>query len=353
MALLMLRVFLSALFVSEISSEASQCTKNNDCIPLSQCNPQYLSSILYPCHSGLNLYCCPTKAAKNETITNLLNRRKHLFPVNCGVVAIDNKITGGDIADLGQFPWMALLGYKQKRVDFIEYLCGGTIITETYVLTAAHCIGVGKHHKLVQVRLGEHDLRSSTDCQVYHGKRVCSDNPVDIPVLSTLRHPNYHTRTLKNDIALVRLKTIITFTDFIQPICLPFERKLDKKVFTGQKFIVCGWGKTDSRNLGGSPTLQFASVSVWDQKNCNKVVPPEVQPITGSQLCANGKKEDACKGDSGGPLINSTVDVDGELRNFQIGIVSFASTLTCGIKELPPIYTRVDRYLEWIADNVK
>ncbi|KAJ8953059.1 hypothetical protein NQ314_007434, partial [Rhamnusium bicolor] len=78
-----------------------------------------------------------------------------------------------------------------------------------------------------------------------------------------------------------------------------------------------------------------------------------VQPLTQNQICANGRKEDVCKGDSGGPLSNATLDTDGELRNFQIGIVSFASTMTCGVEELPPIYTRVDRYLEWITDNIK
>lgn len=61
---------------------------------------------------------------------------------------------------------------------------------------------------------------------------------------------------------------------------------------------------------------------------------------------------DACKGDSGGPLFNTTLDIDRHLRTFQIGIVSFATTVTCGISELPPIYTRVDRYLEWVVDTI-
>ncbi|KAG5896176.1 hypothetical protein JTB14_016951 [Gonioctena quinquepunctata] len=273
---------------------------------------------------------------------------KSYFPYH-----IENIVPGGETADLGQFPWMALLGYRQKQLDITEYLCGGTIITETHLLTAAHCIDVGKYHKLVNVRLGEHDLRSKKDCRKVHGGQICADNPIDVPVLNTFRHQNYNSRTLKDDIALIRLKRAVTFTDFIQPICLPFERSLESKVLTGQKFTISGWGKTDSRKLGGYPVLQFATVTVWSHNTCNKVIPPEVQPMTDYQLCANGKKEDACKGDSGGPLVNSTIDFDGELRNYQIGIVSFASTLTCGVEELPPIYTRVDRYLNWIADHVE
>lgn len=61
--------------------------------------------------------------------------------------------------------------------------------------------------------------------------------------------------------------------------------------------------------------------------------------------------QDACKGDSGGPLFNTT-SVNGALRTYQIGIVSFASTRVCGNSELPTIYTRVDRYLDWIVENV-
>lgn len=107
-----------------------------------------------------------------------------------------------------------------------------------------------------------------------------------------------------------------------------------------------------SANIGGSLDLQYASVRVWDRIKCNATVPPNVRPIEDIQLCANGPKaEDACKGDSGGPLFNTTI-LKNQLRTYQIGIVSFASALVCGNPELPTIYTRVDKYLQWIIDNV-
>ncbi|KAG5896181.1 hypothetical protein JTB14_016956 [Gonioctena quinquepunctata] len=87
-------ILVFVIFVSGLSNVVSECPEGNKCIPLSQCNPQYMSSILFPCHSGLNLYCCPSKGVKNETIANVINRRKQIFPEHCGVVAIDNKITG-------------------------------------------------------------------------------------------------------------------------------------------------------------------------------------------------------------------------------------------------------------------
>lgn len=348
-----LSYFVLQINILEISAEASSCSEQNECVPLSICAPSP-GRIIFPCHSGLNLYCCPSDRLTNDTLVNLLSRRKELFPVNCGVVYIDNKITGGETAELGEFPWMALLGYQQTQIKYIEYLCGGTLITENFVLTAAHCLKVGPNHKLVHVRFGEHDLNSQPDCHYIHERYICADDPVDVPVHSFFIHDEYDSHSLKNDIALVRLTKSVTFTDYVLPICLPFNRNLENRDLTGQKLTISGWGKTDSRKLGGSPVLQFASVYVWEHQTCNRVVPPEVQPIIYSQLCANGKnKEDACKGDSGGPLSNSTFDIDDELRNYQIGIVSFASTMTCGLEDLPPIYTRVDRYLQWIVGIIE
>lgn len=105
-------------------------------------------------------------------------------------------------------------------------------------------------------------------------------------------------------------------------------------------------------NLFGSDILQFAKVTTWDQYRCNNSIPTQVKPLSDTQLCANGHNtEDACKGDSGGPLINITLDKSLEVRHIQFGIVSFG-TATCGDKNLPTIYTRVDRYLKWILDTV-
>ena len=128
---------------------------------------------------------------------------------------------------------------------------------------------------------------------------------------------------------------------------------MEAKDLTKQKLTVSGWGKTSAVNVGGSTTLQYALVTVWNQSTCAKSVPPDVQPITGTQLCANGPSaEDACKGDSGGPLVNATLDGRGDLRYFQIGIVSFASTLTCGNPSLPTVYTRVAKYLQWLDHTI-
>lgn len=328
------------------------CHKSSKCVPLTQCRPKSSGIILYPCHFGLNLICCPIDAIPLTT-SAVDTRKAALFPVNCGEVFVENKIVNGEEAEFGQFPWMALLGYQQKGLDILEFLCGGTIITTKFVMTAAHCITVDVKRELMIVRLGENDLKTSRDCYMLQGQKVCVDPHVDMKVEKFFQHPKYNKKTLKNDIGLVKVKGTIKFTDYIQPICLPFERKLETSDLVGQKFLISGWGKTNPRNIGGSSTLQYANVFVWDLEKCNRVLPLEVRNLTDSQLCANGRKEDACKGDSGGPLFGSTTSMDGKFRSFQVGIVSFAPTMTCGIEELPPIYTRVDKYLSWIMDSVE
>lgn len=81
-------------------------------------------------------------------------------------------------------------------------------------------------------------------------------------------------------------------------------------------------------------------------------VQTETKPIDNTQICANGKKaEDSCKGDSGGPISEDLIENKTQ-KTYQVGIVSFAATLTCGNIELPTIYTRIDHYLQWILNNV-
>lgn len=77
-----------------------------------------------------------------------------------------------------------------------------------------------------------------------------------------------------------------------------------------------------------------------------------VRPLKSSQICASGEKnQDSCKGDSGGPMSYSEV-VDQDIRNFQIGVVSFSSSQICGDINSPTVYTKVEYYLDWIRNNV-
>lgn len=102
----------------------------------------------------------------------------------------------------------------------------------------------------------------------------------------------------------------------------------------------------------GSLVLQSAMVNAWSTSMCENVLTPQVRPQKDTQLCANGMKgQDACAGDSGGPLFAMGV-VDFVGTYFQVGVVSFAATSACGNSELPSVYTRVDKYIDWIIENI-
>ena len=107
----------------------------------------------------------------------------------------------------------------------------------------------------------------------------------------------------------------------------------------------------DSR---GSSVLQFANVYSTSIKDCSPLHEERVQPLTDNQLCAGGTLgEDACKGDSGGPLMS--VEQHPQRRSaqyFQFGIVSFGA-IPCGARNAPSVYTRVSKYLDWILDHIE
>lgn len=104
--------------------------------------------------------------------------------------------------------------------------------------------------------------------------------------------------------------------------------------------------------------IDFKS-SVLLQANVPKVEIPDCAPnfvpdriLTDNQMCAGGKNEqDSCNGDSGGPLMADYVS-DGELRTMQYGIVSVGAA-ACGTSGFPTVYTRVDKYVGWILDNMR
>lgn len=124
---------------------------------------------------------------------------------NCGQVDLVRRIVGGTKADLKEFPWIGLVKYKTGRI--FKYTCGSSLISNKYVLTAAHCISnLPYGYEIVAVRLGEYDHKTDPDCKfVDANQQECNPPVQDIPIERLIPHPKYNTPRYANDVGLIRL----------------------------------------------------------------------------------------------------------------------------------------------------
>merc|ERR1712142_1437187 len=248
----------------------------------------------------------------------------------CGLASRQTRIVGGTVTEVNEYPWqVGLVGSGGSRP-----FCGGSVIGDRWVLTAAHCTGSSS----IQVLLGEHDTSSS------------NDNVVRKNVVRVIDHPSYDRSTLDYDFSLLQLDSAIDFAsnEHIRPVCLPSD---DSNTYAGQQATVTGWGTTSS---GGSTssTLREVVVQVLSNTECtNKGY--TTSDITANMICAGVEAggKDSCQGDSGGPLVSSgSGDGTTAGQNYeQIGVVSWG--YGCAVARYPGVYARTSKVISWINSN--
>ncbi|XP_011879072.1 PREDICTED: venom serine protease 34-like [Vollenhovia emeryi] len=230
------------------------------------------------------------------------------------------KIVGGMETGVNEYPMMAGLVDPFQR----DVFCGATIISERHVITAAHCL-TDRNPNNIGVLVGDHDLSTGADT---NASRLYTVSRFYV-------HPVYNSVSLENDIAIVMVNSVISFSEEIEPVCLPFQHQYDS--FAGSYVELLGWGTTQ---FGGtkSTTLQKVTLTVITNRDCRREYPN----VSYSQLCTYGRGKDACQFDSGGPDLwqNPTTK-----REVLVGIIS--SGFGCGNDE-PGINTRVGTYIDWI-----
>ncbi|XP_044272428.1 phenoloxidase-activating factor 3-like [Tribolium madens] len=270
----------------------------------------------------------------------------HLLPMdNCGPISHSTRIMEGGVATRGEFPWMALIAYKTgDSPEDEDFKCGGSLINERYVLTAAHCLDEAS---ILGIRLGEYDIQTEKDCDS-RGQN-CEPPVQDLLIDKIIIHSRYNPSTYSNDIGLIRLATPANFNyDNVKPICLPHGNLL-KANLVGKFLTVTGWGVTETGHK--SMILSKVSIPIVPLKECQKLY-GKFKPISKGQICAGGYKgRDSCSGDSGGPLQYIT-SLGPTQRYVQEGIVSYGPS-QCGINGRPAIYTDVKEYMSWILDTIE
>ncbi|XP_046806267.1 uncharacterized protein LOC124419749 [Lucilia cuprina] len=252
--------------------------------------------------------------------------------------SVNDDFNGRSIVAPGQYPHMAAIGFLSNE-DKIEFKCGGSLISDLFVITAAHCCYLSGETPII-VKLGIINLKDQTG----------NSNPQRRAIKEIIVHPSYNSNTTYHDIALLQLQKPVEFTKFVRPILLwtsdhiPYER-----VFT------MGYGST---SFAKAPTniLTELSLSLIPWQKCKQSLPPnEKTPhgITETQLCGRDleKNRDTCQGDSGGPLQLNLEHRKhrNTYRYYLVGIISYGDF--CGSKK-PGVYTRVSSYCKWIASVV-
>ncbi|KRT80414.1 Trypsin, partial [Oryctes borbonicus] len=311
--------------------------ENARCVPINSCTILYEAVLtkdpevvrfLRESQCGYSsgpLVCCGSVAsfAPPPTSTIILNRRPDLLPdtQECGYQDDADRILNGEITIPEEFPWAALLGYRNSS-GFEQFSCGATLISQRYVLTAAHCVAgkilraVGTLHK---VRLGEWNTETDPDCYGGGTFKVCTEKPQDFGIEEAIPHGDYvdGTRDRYHDIALIRMNGNARISKYVRPACVP--QPSSDQITTANKLVVVGWGKTETGKY--SAIRLKLKVPLVSEASCNGVFSRAGVNVRSSQLCAGGEKnKDSCNGDSGGPLLIERNNIF-----YVVGVVSFGA----------------------------
>merc|ERR1712126_69134 len=235
---------------------------------------------------------------------------------SCGQVNRGTRIVGGQETEVNEYPWQVGLVSGSGTRPW----CGGSLISNQHVLTAAHCTAGGSTSS-IRVLVGEHDT---------------SDSDANIVTISAINdHPNYNSGTLDNDYSILTLSSPVTFSTNVAPVCLPAATS---NLYVGSVATVTGWGTTSS---GGSQpdVLQEVDVTVISNSQCEGNYGSS--SITSAMVCAADTGKDSCQGDSGGPMVTPENG-----RYAQIGVVSWG--YGCASPDYPGVYARVTSVKSWI-----
>ncbi|XP_075166427.1 trypsin-1 [Haematobia irritans] len=227
----------------------------------------------------------------------------------------DTRIIGGEFASPGQFPHQVSLQLKGR------HHCGGSLISENFIVTAAHCT-IGQNPGLMKVIVGTTDLLSSEGQTLNIAKFII--------------HPQYNPQSQDYDLSLIKLAEPVTLgTKMVDKIQLADK---DTNFAADTMATISGYGAING-NLQLPNKLKYANVQLWSRDYCN---PQNIPGITDRMICAGhpSGQVSSCQGDSGGPLT---------VENKLFGVVSWG--FGCGAQGKPAMYTYIGALRSWIKQN--
>ncbi|XP_016973215.1 trypsin alpha-3 [Drosophila rhopaloa] len=222
----------------------------------------------------------------------------------------DGRIVGGVATSIADHPWQVSL--QRNGAHF----CGGSIISNNIIVSAAHCLISPSTASNLRIRAGSNNRN-------YGG--------VLIQVAAIKVHEGYNTASKVNDIGVVRLQSMLTFGSTIRAIAMASVTPSH-----GVAASISGWGKT---TYGGSSssTLLYVDTKIVGRTQCGSSTYGYGSSIMTTMICAAAADKDACQGDSGGPLVSG-----GQL----VGIVSWGKE--CALANFPGVFANVAELRNWV-----
>ncbi|KAJ8918099.1 hypothetical protein NQ315_011556 [Exocentrus adspersus] len=246
-------------------------------------------------------------------------KNAYVEPVSNASLPVNPRIIGGREVTPNSRPFQVAL------VIDGGHFCGGSLISRSYILTAAHCI---EGHAYFQIILGAHNIRESESTQIV------------LTSTSSTVHPGYNPVTFNNDVGLIRLPNPITLNNNIQTVALA---PASSGSFVDARATLTGWGRLSDSSNTVSSTLHIVDLTVMANFWCARNYGSEV--VIASTICTSGVSTSGsvggCDGDSGGPLV---------IEGVQAGIASFVAYTGCQ-NGLPTGYARITSFRSWIVEN--
>ncbi|KAK7110206.1 serine proteinase stubble-like [Littorina saxatilis] len=260
----------------------------------------------------------------------------------CGVVPPkpSTRIIGGKESMRGAYPWIVLLFIND------DYMCGGSIMDTTHIITAAHClkdISLSQGGDRLVIVAGSHLTNYSS---LQHVQNVS--------VSAFYNHVDYDTDTNFNDISVLLLSRPLTFDSFVTPVCLPNARSRLPPSCT-----VAGWGSITSPKATYPDELREVTLGTYNSSACRRKFSSftslnlaiDYYLSDGVMCAANGTHGglDSCQGDSGGPLFCPEMDPKTHRERYtQFGVVSWGEG--CGEAGKPGFYAYLPYFKTWLDD---
>jgi len=252
-------------------------------------------------------------------------------PINLPRIPLDDllrrengRLIGANLTEPNEFPFV--VSFQRRNILGFTHTCGGVIISENWVLTAAQCVFDLEDPLLARVVAGEYSLNEVEGLEQYKG------------AVKVYRHPLFNNNTKVNDLALIELNSPLDFTNgTVSPVVLP--GRVGEETAAGTFVTTIGWGAIVSGGIGAVDKQRKIRTQVIGDAECGTAyggVLPPAQICSGTTAGGVGP----CDGDVGGPVVT-----EGPIPQL-IGLVSYS--YGCAVRGFPAIGTQVSYFLEWI-----